>query len=202
MSGSIPAAHFLLYISTVNFYPMLRFFLLLSLIFAGFSLVAQRVEIYPDQVVQCYYYGTSEPIRDKVLMAPKDAKKMYPGGEVPNNFIKRKYRFENGKAPASIDPVAQLINGTKQMQQGPILNFEGMNRFNSGGAIPPDCSGDVGPNHYVQMVNLAFINRVIPFTGQWRIMSFSMVGMMVRTGIIQTTETLLCSMMIRLIDGL
>lgn len=156
MSDSSPVAHFLLYISKVNFYPMLRIILLLGLSLIGLSIIAQRVEIYPDQVVNCYYYGTSEPIRDKVKMQPKDAKKMYPNGEVPNNFIKRKYRFENGKGPVMMDPVAQVSQGIKQMQQGPILNFEGMNRFNSGGAIPPDCSGDVGPNHYVQMVNLAF----------------------------------------------
>jgi hypothetical protein len=135
---------------------MLRAILTLSLLVSGLVLFAQRVVIYPDQVIQCHYYGTSEPLRDKAQAVPADAKKMYPNGIVPNNFIKRKYRFENDRAPASVDPVAQSVNGTKQMQQGLIQNFEGMNRFNSGGAIPPDCSGDVGPNHYVQMVNLAF----------------------------------------------
>jgi len=36
----------------------------------------------------------------------------------------------------------------------PIENWEGMNNFN--GVLPPDTNGDVGPNHYVQMVNLSF----------------------------------------------
>jgi len=35
----------------------------------------------------------------------------------------------------------------------PILSFEGMSLQNGGGGWPPDTIGDVGPNHYVQMVN-------------------------------------------------
>lgn len=35
-----------------------------------------------------------------------------------------------------------------------LLSFEGVNNVN--GVLPPDTNGDVGPNHYVQMVNLAF----------------------------------------------
>jgi hypothetical protein len=37
---------------------------------------------------------------------------------------------------------------------GPILTFEGVNNVN--GVLPPDTNGDVGPNHYVQWVNLSF----------------------------------------------
>ena len=36
----------------------------------------------------------------------------------------------------------------------PIVNFEGVNNRN--GAIPPDTEGDIGPNHYMQWVNLSF----------------------------------------------
>src|SRR5207244_8623860 len=36
---------------------------------------------------------------------------------------------------------------------GPLLTFDGTN-FNTGGAgFPPDTDGDVGPNHYVEVVN-------------------------------------------------
>jgi hypothetical protein len=34
------------------------------------------------------------------------------------------------------------------------VNFEGVNNVN--GVLPPDTNGDIGPNHYVQMVNLSF----------------------------------------------
>ena len=36
----------------------------------------------------------------------------------------------------------------------PIVNFEGVG--NVSGASPPDTEGDIGPNHYMQWVNLAF----------------------------------------------
>jgi hypothetical protein len=37
---------------------------------------------------------------------------------------------------------------------GPVLTFDGMNATQSGcGCLPPDSDGDVGPNHYVNVVN-------------------------------------------------
>lgn len=44
------------------------------------------------------------------------------------------------------DPVAMALN--------PLVSFEGVNNVN--GVLPPDTVGDIGPNHYVQAVNLAF----------------------------------------------
>jgi hypothetical protein len=36
----------------------------------------------------------------------------------------------------------------------PIVNFEGVNSRN--GVYPPDTEGAIGPNHYMQWVNLSF----------------------------------------------
>ena len=36
----------------------------------------------------------------------------------------------------------------------PSVNFDGVNNRN--GVLPPDTNGDIGPNHYVQWVNLSF----------------------------------------------
>ena len=39
----------------------------------------------------------------------------------------------------------------------PLLTFEGINFTQTGGfCLPPDTNGDVGPNHYVQSVNMSF----------------------------------------------
>jgi hypothetical protein len=39
----------------------------------------------------------------------------------------------------------------------PLANWEGINVANGcGGCLPPDTNGEVGPNHYVQTVNVAF----------------------------------------------
>jgi hypothetical protein len=58
--------------------------------------------------------------------------------------------LEEGEA---FDPVVQDWHGAPNMP-APIQNFEGTNNVN--GVLPPDTTGDVGPNHYVQMVNLSF----------------------------------------------
>ncbi len=50
------------------------------------------------------------------------------------------------------DPVLQNPVSTEQMP-APEFNFEGINNLNH--VLPPDPNGDVGPNHYVQWVNLS-----------------------------------------------
>jgi hypothetical protein len=44
----------------------------------------------------------------------------------------------------------------------PLQNFDGVNNVN--GVLPPDTNGDVGPNHYMQWVNLSF--AIYSKTGQ------------------------------------
>jgi hypothetical protein len=59
-------------------------------------------------------------------------------------------------APANtdnLDPVAQTWQGDSLMP-APIMNFPGLSRGIGGYWIPPDTNGDVGPNHYVQTVNV------------------------------------------------
>jgi hypothetical protein len=51
------------------------------------------------------------------------------------------------------DPVVQRDFGGSRIPD-PIENFEGTGNVN--GVLPPDTNGDVGPNHYVQMVNLSY----------------------------------------------
>ena len=43
---------------------------------------------------------------------------------------------------------------------GPLLTFDGMNSSGANGTncgcLPPDTDGDVGPDHYVEALNVAF----------------------------------------------
>jgi hypothetical protein len=52
-----------------------------------------------------------------------------------------------------MDPVLQL-SGPSASAPSAIANFDGVN--NISGVLPPDTNGDIGPNHYVQWVNLSF----------------------------------------------
>ena len=58
-------------------------------------------------------------------------------------------------------PLSQPLLPDSAVQHGPVsglspaveFNFEGVNNIN--GVLPPDTNGDVGPNHYMQWVNLS-----------------------------------------------
>ncbi|MFL5731727.1 MAG: dockerin type I domain-containing protein [Chloroflexia bacterium] len=60
----------------------------------------------------------------------------------------------NGKPREGIvDPVVQRGFGLSPLAMPtPLANFEGIGNLT--GVLPPDTNGDVGPNHYVQWVNL------------------------------------------------
>jgi len=68
-------------------------------------------------------------------------------------------RFNEFPLPGH-DQGATGADATLQGWQGesamplPVMNWEGVNNRN--GVLPPDTNGDVGPNHYVQWVNLSF----------------------------------------------
>ena len=54
------------------------------------------------------------------------------------------------------DPLVQRSHNRLARTPAIITSFEGIGLSSGGGGIPPDTVGDVGPNHYVQMVNSAF----------------------------------------------
>ena len=59
-----------------------------------------------------------------------------------------------GSVPGpELDPSVQGGAGQTDMPSSSV-NFEGVGNVNA--VLPPDTIGDVGPNHYVQMVNLSF----------------------------------------------
>jgi hypothetical protein len=59
--------------------------------------------------------------------------------------------------PRTKDPLVREPDGRSPSRTpSPDLSFEGMSLQNGGDGLPPDTIGDVGPNHYVQMVNTAF----------------------------------------------
>ncbi len=72
-----------------------------------------------------------------------------------NNLIKNHLGLPaefKDKGPV-VDPVLQTWDGSRSE---PLIeqNFPGVSNLN--GVAPPDTDGDVGPNHYFQMINLSF----------------------------------------------
>ena len=94
-----------------------------------------------------YRHDVSPPLRD---LPP-----------LPFGFGTRKDEADENRSlpvPGHVDtpdPVVQRIMGPRAMPN-PIVSFEGIDVANGcGGCQPPDTNGEVGPNHYVQMVNNA-----------------------------------------------
>ncbi|MFZ2360499.1 MAG: hypothetical protein WA040_14250 [Anaerolineae bacterium] len=80
------------------------------------------------------------PATDPVLMRFMEGE-LLPGHEREGSFSGIEGVYQNWHGPAAMPP--------------PIQNWDGVN--NVGFSVrPPDTNGDVGPNHYVQWVNLRF----------------------------------------------
>ena len=60
---------------------------------------------------------------------------------------------QSNSAPSGQDPALQT-SAPAASAATTGANFEGISNVN--GVLPPDTVGDIGPNHYVQMVNLSF----------------------------------------------
>ena len=76
--------------------------------------------------------------------------------EVPNRFPFNSRIMELQKGKEIVDPVLQTSFKARQVAaQVPEIgaNFDGMT--NPQGYVPPDTNGSVGPNHYVQTVNVS-----------------------------------------------
>jgi hypothetical protein len=94
--------------------------------------------IYPDRT------DTSQPLRERPELPDQAGKKDLPRKVVADRI--------NYPAPApSLDPA---LSGPPGPDAGTtFFNFDGI--ANRNGVLPPDTNGDVGPNHYVQWVNLS-----------------------------------------------
>jgi hypothetical protein len=71
--------------------------------------------------------------------------------EIPN--------YTNPKANATTggttdQTIVQSSSSGSVAMPAPVMNFEGVSNVNS--VYPPDTQGDIGPNHYIQWVNLSF----------------------------------------------
>jgi len=124
------------------------YFLLIALALFSIprSLNAQVLEVkYPVK------FDVSAPLRD--MKPVKNSSRRENDERIVPNRIKN--IPINYQAPP--DPALQIMasgNTHQPMVTNPILNFDGVkNSSNSGRVTPPDPTGDVGPNHYVQVVN-------------------------------------------------
>lgn len=110
------------------------------------------VELKP-QVFQAVKFAETENLRD-IIPAQKTSVPKFDGKNVrvvSENLPKQK---ENG----THDQDAALAQNSLVPMPAPSISFDGLISMDNANAynavfIPPDMNGDVGPNHYVQIVN-------------------------------------------------
>ena len=108
-------------------------------------LFGQGQVLYPSEVVPAINHDLSIPLRDMQEM---------PLMQTPweNGIIPVKSKTRNNNTQYQNDPALQIIKGTDE-GASIIVNFDGVG---AQGFAPPDVTGDVGPNHYMEMVNVRF----------------------------------------------
>ena len=120
------------------------------LIFMATVSVAQNDATKP--IIQYpIYFDVSPPLRDMAKNAMTHADNSWKDGIVKNFFNMRKNQNKPVFAPDWVDPVRQSPNTPTTVLDTTIANFEG--NSNTQGYDPPDTHGDVGPNHFFQVVN-------------------------------------------------
>jgi len=112
----------------------------------GLPAVAQR-----PRVVYPVMRGVSAPLADLLKRRPTAH---LTGGKqhaVPLHRGPSAARIDLSRRKGHVDPVRQT--GTRTLAPAPTVSFDGTP--NVDGVAPPDPNGDVGPNNYVQWVNLS-----------------------------------------------
>jgi len=120
-------------------------FILIVLIFAWCNSFGQGDFGSQPQVSQSVYNDTSPPLTELVQMSTPPSQ--WEDGIVPLLTIPP--RFED---QYEYDPSVQRINGSNALAII-VQNWDGVP---AQGFAPPDPSGAVGPNHYMEMVNVRF----------------------------------------------
>ncbi len=95
---------------------------------------------------------TVTPFFDEPISSVNEDGKTY---FVRNNMRRNKFTNSKNALPKGGDPLVKN-NKASHPNKAPIVNWDGLSSSQSGGAAPPDPSGAVGINHYVQMVNTSY----------------------------------------------
>jgi len=128
---------------------------LLLLLIAAISIssaITQNDNISPTLITKATHFRKTPPLREMTIILPGERDRSWKDGIIRNEVMEDMYVTDNA-LPGGPDPVAQRFDGLTS-HRGPSVNIDGVSNVN--GVTPPDTDGDVGPNHYFQMINLSF----------------------------------------------
>lgn len=106
-------------------------------------------------VSKAAYFDVTPPLRDMPIVLPGERDRSWKDGIIENKSVEDQFKIKRDDITEDfVDPVLQKTYPSTREILGPVQNFEGVG--NVCGCAPPDTDGDVGPNHYFQMINLSF----------------------------------------------
>lgn len=112
----------------------------------------QAEERTPPLIIQAARYDVSPSLESVTPVLPKETLLPETPVEIPSYVLPKALKpADSVSAPETT--ILEDVSVTDEMPT-PIINFEGVN--NRFGGWPPDTQGDIGPNHYIQWVNLHF----------------------------------------------
>ena len=125
----------------------------LIFLFIFMSVTAFAQTYSPSKVIKPIAFDKSEALRDVKIIAPGYRDRSWKEKVIPNEegFLDM---FNSPSSFTGRDPVLQDHISANREAATVGKNFAGVP--NLSGLAPPDTDGDVGPDHYFQMVNLAF----------------------------------------------
>ncbi len=125
--------------------------LMLLIILPFSTLISQTM--HPAKIIKPTHFDISKPLRDVEPIQPGVRERSWKNNLIKNHdgFLDE---FKNRPEMIGPDPVLQSSMTDSGSEPNVEQNFPGVG--NLSGVAPPDTDGDVGPNHYMQMINLSF----------------------------------------------
>ena len=129
---------------------------LLALMLSIFPVLLSAQDIDDGEVLvsKAVYFDKTPPLRNMKIVLPGERDRSWKDKLIGNLQRDDSTLYAN-KKQVTEDLVLQDEAGNRNIT-GPIYNWDGISRSGGGGYSPPDTDGDVGPDHYFQMVNVAF----------------------------------------------
>lgn len=128
------------------------FSLLLLPIMLFIFMPAASAQLRPE-IRKAVYFDKTPALKDMERFEPGPRDRSWKDGVIRNEESGREFNDNPHPLPEGLDPVLQSSFGFRSSSDI-IANFEGVGNRNS--VYPPDTDGDVGPDHYFQMINLSF----------------------------------------------
>ncbi|HYG08580.1 MAG TPA: hypothetical protein VD835_01270 [Pyrinomonadaceae bacterium] len=134
------------------------------------DLPAQAVEHRAVASNPTHFDTSSRPLRDMVPLKeqpiPRGGRDFKPGNPLP----------VGNANPAGIDPLAAKGVSQSSANVSPLASTIGTPVDPNARVAPPDTTGDLGPNHYVQWVNLRYSIYTLTRGANNEITGFNLVG--------------------------